>query len=135
MRVNGSYGDGECVMLDGIEKYVVTYKYVFSAYDLIIPSRSGDVYRININSYSITYINGVYYGRSDLPWVLNSPMDEIVSRDGRFYIRIHSKGSDYLDIMLVGYDGSSGDGDYATISLTQYSPTLPTLEIKVFHGR
>lgn len=133
VRIEGSYGDGECVMLDNVIQNVITFQYEFSADNLYIPSHDGSTHTVNIRSYAYKYINGVYSSATYIPWVLDSPeREEIWSRDGGFGIYINSKGRDYLDVMIWACNAYVDSEDFATINLTQYIPTFPKLEIKVF---
>lgn len=130
VRVNGSYGNSECVMLDDIELHVFTQEIVFRANDLRITKYDNTVvHRINVDNYVNQYINEVFDVRYTPTLILNSP-NYIDSPDGGFSINVSLEGS-YIDVMLMA--SSMTDGEPVIISITQYYPPFNKLNIKVFY--
>lgn len=64
VRVEGSYGNGECVMLDNVLANVITWEYTFSvtptslSFDAI-----GGTRQVSVTSYKRKYLNGSYTGQ------------------------------------------------------------------------
>lgn len=63
LRINGSYGNNECVMLDDILANVITWEYTFNVSPISLSFDAiGGTKSVSVTSYKRKYINGSYTG-------------------------------------------------------------------------